>query len=600
MTSTMTLLGILMTLTGARGPAKTPAIEVSTADTALRIVAEGDKLHIVSMQSAQDGHNWVAGFGEATSIPLVSSVNVDDHTAAVRWQFQSQAAEPGRQESIFRFTCDRPALELKSIWRAYTGPGPVEHTIQIMNRGSQSIRLPLQPTLAFSTRGPVGHALEHWWVERGGSRPSEFGTHHERIGVGFASSLVSTPYGGPIPWSCVQDTEGERGWYAGIEFSGFVRMTLRADQGQAGESASMQTVLGLGKSDAEDKSYRTRLAAGETFQTPTVFLGCYRGDVDDGANRLRRWVETRLRPPSRANLPLLTNNTWGDGMAVDEAMVRRMIDLCAALGLEMIHLDAGWYRQVGNWRTHPGKFPKGLAAVADYSHNKGLLFGLWIAWTQGGHEPDPTGHTAVLSVRDPAMNAWFPHDYPNAWKNSDFTGATVCLAEPKAVEWCLRDTRRAVQEYHVDLLEHDQELIVCQCERRTHGHTSSPLDVAYHAARGYYEVQDGLRASFPNLLFENCCNGGNLVDYGVLTAPTMSASRTPTTRSPIGARLLRLVLRLAPFDVRVLHREPAGKDAVQLPPHASQRNDGLVYDHDGHEPLVTPATGRRQTAVRAL
>jgi len=190
--------------------------------------------------------------------------------------------------------------------------------------------------------------------------------------------------------------------------------------------------------------------------------------------------------------------------------------LCAALGLEMIHLDAGWYRQVGNWRAHPGKFPGGLAAVAGHAHSKGLLFGLWIAWTQGGHEPDPTGQSAVLSVRDPAMSAWFPHDYPNAWKNSDFTGATVCLAEPKAVEWCLRDVRRAVQEYHVDLLEHDQELIVCQCERRTHGHSSSPIDVAYHAARGYYEVQDGLRASFPNLLFENCCNGGNLVDYGVL------------------------------------------------------------------------------------
>ena len=66
------------------------------------------------------------------------------------------------------------------------------------------------------------------------------------------------------------------------------------------------------------------------------------------------------------------------------------------------------------------------------------------------------------------------------------------------------------------MLEHDQVMIVQQCGRREHRHTASPIDVAYHAARGYYRVQDGLRKSFPDLLLEDCCNGGNLVDYGIL------------------------------------------------------------------------------------
>ena len=304
--------------------------------------------------------------------------------------------------TIFRFVCDRPALELRSIWRAHPGPGPVEHTILITNREAQEILLPLQPTLAFSFAAAPGHTIEQWWVERGGSRPSDVGTHRDRIGPGLRSSLVSTPYGGgPIPWLSVQDVEGRRGWYAGIEFSGFVRMALQAGRAEAGEACTVRTVLGLGKSDAEDLSYRTRLAAGATFETPTVFLGCYGGHVDDGANRLRRWVERHLRPPCKANLPLLVNNSWGDGMAVDEAMMRRMIDLCARLGMEMAGVDAGWFRHVGDWRTDPRKFPSGLAPVADYAHGKGLLFGLWLAWTQGGDRTDAArpGKCSARAIR---------------------------------------------------------------------------------------------------------------------------------------------------------------------------------------------------------
>jgi alpha-galactosidase len=66
------------------------------------------------------------------------------------------------------------------------------------------------------------------------------------------------------------------------------------------------------------------------------------------------------------------------------------------------------------------------------------------------------------------------------------------------------------------MLEHDHVMIVERCGRQGHRHTTSPIDIAYHAAQGYYRVQDGLWKTFPNLLLEDCCNGGNLVDYGIL------------------------------------------------------------------------------------
>jgi alpha-galactosidase len=74
-----------------------------------------------------------------------------------------------------------------------------------------------------------------------------------------------------------------------------------------------------------------------------------------------------------------------------------------------------------------------------------------------------------------------------------------------------------VRQYNLDLLEHDQPMILDQCIRDSHGHRSDdPVDVSRSAAEGYYWVYDELRKEFPDLLFENCVNGGRIVDFGVV------------------------------------------------------------------------------------
>jgi len=207
------------------------------------------------------------------------------------------------------------------------------------------------------------------------------------------------------------------------------------------------------------------------------------------------------------------NNSWGSGMAVDEALARHMIDDSAALGAELFHIDAGWFRTVGDWHPDPKKFPKGLAPVRDYAHSKGMLFGLWVGWTQGGTE---SRGMETLAVTNPKQRDWFTHDYPASWKPAEFTGATVCLGDGPARTWCRDELRRIVSSYKLDLLEHDQVMIIDQCDRTDHDHTRSLADIAYHAARGYYAVYDQLRKEYPSLLFEDCVNGGHTVDFGIV------------------------------------------------------------------------------------
>ncbi len=87
-------------------------------------------------------------------------------------------------------------------------------------------------------------------------------------------------------------------------------------------------------------------------------------------------------PGSDPHYPYVVNNSWGSGMAVDEPLALRMISESKELGVEMFHIDAGWFRGVGDWYPDPKKFPHGLAPIADEAHKQGLRFGIWVDWTQ--------------------------------------------------------------------------------------------------------------------------------------------------------------------------------------------------------------------------
>lgn len=491
------------------------AAEIATADTQLRVVPSDSRLAVVSLRSGPAGFEWARDGGAA--LPLISSAQVAGRSRAVRWRYVGSRSVGGKTQILtFRYASSSPRMELISAWRAAHGSGPVEHTITVRNLSDAAIALPLQTSLVAPIRAHSGHCLEQWWVEKGGGWPTEFGTHRSQIGPGYRSSLVTVPYSpddpkrrDPIPWTAVQDAAAQQGIYAGIEFSGRTRMAIRSERPDA-----LTVDLGL---DPGDGDYSTRLAPGESFETPTAFVGCYAGSVDDGANRLHRWVERELLPPARdPRYPLLVNNSWGSGMAVDQRLARTMIDDAALLGLEMFHIDAGWFNGVGDWSPNPQKFPQGLGPVADYVHGKGLKFGLWVGWTQGGAARDLGENSTVLSVFDASRKDWFTKDYPADWKTQDFVGADLCLSDTAAQQWCLDTLRRVVREGKLDLLEHDQRMIVEQCDRTDHTHSASPTDIAYRAARGYYRVYDMLRAENPNLLFEDCVNGGRTIDYGIL------------------------------------------------------------------------------------
>ncbi len=462
---------------------------------------------------------------------LISSAEIADKTIPLQWVFNREASQVNDQRVLFVYDCASPHLRLSWEWRIRQSYGPIEHQIRIENLDKQELWIPMQDSLAFDLNVGAQMQLEHLFVEKGADTPSKVGTHESDMAEGYRWVGTSSTYGDLsdrepreiIPWSLVQNKD-HAGWYAGIEFSGRTRISMHREKG------SLKVAAGLNPDPAP---FRTRLVPGGVFETPAVFLGGFRDGPDGAGNILRRWVRSVLGNPEtwkNPNYPLVVNNSWGGGMAVNEEIALRMIQDSAELGVDMFHVDAGWFREPGDWYPNPQKFPHGLSVIADDAHKHGLKFGLWVDWTQAGLSTQ----AGALNARDPKVRDWMVTDLPPAWKPEPFKGQTIDLGVPEAKEWAQHEVERIVTDYHLDMLEHDGYLVAHGCDRSDHPHAApDPLnkciypswgayfvdstnstDVSYHAVRAYYEIYSKMRRDHPGLLFEICNDGGRMVDFG--------------------------------------------------------------------------------------
>jgi hypothetical protein len=502
--------------------------QLRTADTTIQLRAESKAPQPVTIASPTRPA-WHNGSPEE----LINSVEINGLKTPVNWQFNKGASRIETHRVAFVYESESPHLRLTWEWEARAGFGPIEHQIHIQNLSDRELWLPLQNSVQFNWTVKPHVRLDQLYVEKGANTPSDLGTHVESVPVGYKWQRTSSTYAHPkadepreiIPWFLLEESSGSKdGWYIGIEFSGRTQLSLER---------SPESVKGSAGMNSDPGPFRTRLEPDETFDTPVVFVGASKGGSDATGNILRRWVRAALGNPLTWDDPhyrLLVNNSWGGGMNVNDTIARGMIRDASELGLEMFHMDAGWFRGVGDWYPNPKKFPSGLAAVADDAHQHGMKFGLWVDWTQVAFDTEP----GALNARDPKVRDWMVTDLPPDWKPEEFKGQTIDLGVPAAKEWAQREVERIVEDYHLDMLEHDGYLVAQGCDRTDHPHappndwnkciykawgsywvdSSNSTDVSYHAVRAYYDIYSKLKKDHPGLLLEVCDDGGRMVDFG--------------------------------------------------------------------------------------
>jgi hypothetical protein len=518
---------VFICATCARASQSPPDPIVSTSDVKLMFDGSGPQPRIALI----DGPAHLSLTNRAEE-QLPANVEINGTRVPVAWRHKQEFDQLQDHHAVFVYESAEPRLRLRWEWQARADFGPIEHRITVENLGDNEVWLPMIDSLRLDWKVADTEEVRNFYVEKGAGTPSPQGTHCETIGegykwVGTSSTYAHPPEGAPreiIPAEIVYSAASpQAGWYAGIEFSGRTRISLERN------GTSVKSVLGL---NPDPGPFRTRLSPGGTFETPTVFLGAFDGGPDGAGNQLRPWVRAVLGNPltwKNEQYPLVVNNSWGSGMAVDEPLALRMIGESKELGVEMFHIDAGWFRGVGDWYPDPKKFPRGLAYIADQAHQQGLRFGIWVDWTQAALDTQP----GALNVHDPKVRDWLVADVPPQWKPEEFKGQTADLGDPAAHDYFRKEVNRIVEDYHLDMLEHDGYLVAQGCVRDDHPHAppdksmvvkhewgsdfvtaSNSTDVSYHAVRAYYDIYAHTRQQHPGLLFEICNDGGRMVDFG--------------------------------------------------------------------------------------
>ncbi len=113
-------------------------------------------------------------------------------------------------------------------------------------------------------------------------------------------------------------------------------------------------------------------------------------------------------------------NSWNSGITLTERTVEQTIDAMVSSGMRdagyrYVNLDAGWAAPTrdadGNLRADPDRFPHGIAALARYAHDRGMLLGLYDSPFNQGCGQDPRTAAAGHEQADAHTFADWGVDY---------------------------------------------------------------------------------------------------------------------------------------------------------------------------------------------
>ncbi len=327
---------------------------------------------------------------------------------------------------------------------------------------------------------------------------------------GRMTTLLSGAYGQHCGWLAIRDQD-DNGLVAGWEFDGRTSAYVRHSRNEG--------VLQLSASIME---MNRPVETNKEFAVPYAFLGLYKGDWDEAGYRTQRFAEAALaKPIPDQNFPWVAWDSWRYQFDLDEATLRANAEIAARIGIELFIIDLGWAQHIGHWRADPKKFPSGLRALSDYVHSLGMKFGLHFALAEAAPE-------------SPVLRA-----NPD-WISSDsygyFNALSLCLSHQPVKKWLIQEAVRMIDDYNVDWILQDGENMVKRCVKTTHTH--DPLDSNYsNAVDGLNAVIAEIQRRRPNVFWENCEDGGNMMTFNMVknyvTSITSDDSGPVTTRQAV-------------------------------------------------------------------
>lgn len=247
---------------------------------------------------------------------------------------------------------------------------------------------------------------------------------------------------------------------------------------------------------------------GESVSTPAIHMGPVQGSLDAAVQAMDDHVRETVVPQRNQKRAYLIQYAVpgdqgyiakfaGDLAGMNEKNIYQQIDLASDLGAELFIVDAGWWDTYGEWSPSSKRFPHGLKPIADYIHQKGMLFGLYNEVTGG--RGDWTHSTMYQQHPD-----WFIAPY-----------ALVDMTNPQAVAYLHQQIRKMVKDYNIDLFRLDYNPGF-DYEMGQHNRDGLPENDYWRYYQATYHLFEEVKAEFPDLILQQAAAGGGRNDLGMV------------------------------------------------------------------------------------
>ena len=225
------------------------------------------------------------------------------------------------------------------------------------------------------------------------------------------------------------------------------------------------------------------------------------------------------------NLPVIFNEymhlSWDDPFT---DRTEFLAPFMVKAGCDYYVVDCGWhsdvtpdqvYRNFGSWWESKRRFPEGLRSTAEYVRSLGMKFGVWIA-------PE------VVGIDNQEMLSYYGDEcflYRNGKKIQSDTGYLLDYRHPKVIESMTAAFDRMVNEYGIDYIKYDGTPYM---HIGTDTNCTSLGDGLEEHINAFLSWTRDMMDRYPHVIFEDCCGGGQRLDYKALSMFQLASTSDQT------------------------------------------------------------------------
>ena len=332
-------------------------------------------------------------------------------------------------------------------------------------------------------RMPLCHGIQESSSTRGTS------SHHQNPTV-----LLCSPDCTETSGSCIG---------AALMYSGSFQTKIQLDQME-----QVRLVMGI-----NPELFRWELKPSEVFDTPEVIMSYSAKGMEKLSHNFHKVIREHVcrGKYKLAERPVLINNWEATYFDFNEEKILKIAEQAAALGVDMLVLDDGWFGKrnddcsgLGDWFVNGKKLCGGLGSLAEKINRMGMKFGLWF-------EPEMVSEDSELYRIHPEWAIQIPSRKPIRSRYQ----LVLDMTNPEVREYLFNSISKILKSTDISYVKWDMNRSICDLYTSCLS-AANQGEISHRYVLGLYELLERLTSEFPDVLFEGCSGGGGRFDAGML------------------------------------------------------------------------------------